>query len=391
MKSQYIGLAGYEVKEIDQKVDLVHIKALFDKRPTRCVRCGSSHLVSKGPYLRDVRHLKSYGTPSRLRISTRRWQCKDCRRTFVPMLPGILPGQRFSMPLRREIYQDHHDGICASRLARRMEIGHATVGRIYSQFTFLKAQERKYQSCPQVLGIDEHTLHKGRKFVTTFCNIKKHKVFEVLQGKSSSDLRSFLSSLKGRHKVKVICIDLSSSYRHLLKKWFPNAHIVADRFHVIRIVQYHFLKFCRQLVPEIKNKRGMLNALRKNPENLKELDKERLKALFKAYPAMKQLYKKQLKVRQLLNLKHQDKRSFRKHSKKYFQLDEELLDSGLQSMETLATTLKDWAEEIGRMWRFSKNNGVTEGFHRKMKLIQRCAYGFRNFENYRLRVIAHCG
>jgi transposase len=36
-------------------------------------------------------------------------------------------------------------------------------------------------------------------------------------------------------------------------------------------------------------------------------------------------------------------------------------------------------------------NGITEGFHRKMKLIQRRAYGFRNFANYRLRVIAQCG
>jgi transposase len=43
------------------------------------------------------------------------------------------------------------------------------------------------------------------------------------------------------------------------------------------------------------------------------------------------------------------------------------------------------------MWRFARNNGITEGFHRKMKLIQRRAYGFRNFENYRLRVIAQCG
>ena len=33
----------------------------------------------------------------------------------------------------------------------------------------------------------------------------------------------------------------------------------------------------------------------------------------------------------------------------------------------------------------------AEGFHRKMKLIQRRAYGFRNFNNYRLRVIAQCG
>jgi transposase len=106
---------------------------------------------------------------------------------------------------------------------------------------------------------------------------------------------------------------------------------------------------------------------------------------------MEQLYKKQLNVRQLLNLKHQGKRSCRKHSKKHFKLIDELLDCGLESMKTPATTLKDWAEEIGRMWRFSSYNGVTDGFHRKMKLIQRCAYGFRNFENYRLRVIAQCG
>jgi transposase len=49
------------------------------------------------------------------------------------------------------------------------------------------------------------------------------------------------------------------------------------------------------------------------------------------------------------------------------------------------------AQPIGAMWRFSKSNSITEGFHRKMKLIQRRAYGFRNFTNYRLRVIAQCG
>ena len=50
-----------------------------------------------------------------------------------------------------------------------------------------------------------------------------------------------------------------------------------------------------------------------------------------------------------------------------------------------------WIEPIACMWRTTRNNGITEGFHRKMKLIQRRAYGFRNFENYRLRVIAQCG
>ena len=68
-----------------------------------------------------------------------------------------------------------------------------------------------------------------------------------------------------------------------------------------------------------------------------------------------------------------------------------LSESGLQAALTLAKAPSDWREEIVRMWRFSRNNGITEGFHRKMKLIQRRAYGFRSFNNYRLRVIAQCG
>ena len=43
-----------------------------------------------------------------------------------------------------------------------------------------------------------------------------------------------------------------------------------------------------------------------------------------------------------------------------------------------------------RMWRFTKNNGITEGFHTKMEMISRRAFGFRNFDNYRLRVRVMC-
>ncbi len=57
----------------------------------------------------------------------------------------------------------------------------------------------------------------------------------------------------------------------------------------------------------------------------------------------------------------------------------------------LAATLKSWLEPIVRMWRFTKSNGITEGFHTKMEMLSRRAYGFRNFENYRMRVLAQCG
>ena len=63
----------------------------------------------------------------------------------------------------------------------------------------------------------------------------------------------------------------------------------------------------------------------------------------------------------------------------------------LSPLRALAKTLRSWLEAIVAMWRFSKTNGITEGFHTKMEMISRRAYGFRNFENYRLRVLTHCG
>ena len=59
--------------------------------------------------------------------------------------------------------------------------------------------------------------------------------------------------------------------------------------------------------------------------------------------------------------------------------------------KALAATLKDWIEPIVSMWRFSRSNGITEGFHTKMEMLSRRAFGFRNFENYRMRVLAQCG
>ena len=69
---------------------------------------------------------------------------------------------------------------------------------------------------------------------------------------------------------------------------------------------------------------------------------------------------------------------------------EQLTAAGLAPLVALGHTLEAWTPEIGCMWRLSRNNGITEGFHNKMETISRVAYGFRNFENYRLRVKVLC-
>jgi transposase len=170
--------------------------------------------------------------------------------------------------LREHLYQQHNEGICASVLAHRQGIGQPTVGRIYTQFTERKARERISLDCPRVLGIDEHSLHKKQRFATTFCDLKNRRVFDLAAGKSEADLQPFLSQLRGRDKVQVVCIDLSNSYRALIKRWFPRAMIVADRFHVVQVVMRHLLGIARQVYPQLAWKRSGLNLLRTRGDRL---------------------------------------------------------------------------------------------------------------------------
>ncbi len=82
----------------------------------------------------------------------------------------------------------------------------------------------------------------------------------------------------------MVCIDLSPAYRALIKRYFPNAKIVADRFHVIRIAQHHFLKLFLEIAPEITKHSGFLATLRKHPDRLTLDQKEKLQYLFSKYP-----------------------------------------------------------------------------------------------------------
>jgi len=390
MRAVKIGIKGYRyVRSESEEKEIVHVE--LESRPKVCPRCGSSNVVGKGRYERRARHLDTFGRSSELRIATGRKQCRGCGKSFLPEMPGLRPWKRSTEPWRESIYRDHDDGICATRMAKTREVGSASVARIYGEFTSRKARERLSLECPLVLGIDEHRVHRGMPFATTFCDLKNHRIFDIVPGRSEGELRAFLSRLKGREKVRVVCIDLSNPYRRMVRTYFPRAKIVADRFHVMRIIIHHFMELARQIAPEIKNHRGFLSALRKRKDHLDARDHERLLKLFARYPALAPLYEKMHALRSLMSLKHQTKRACRPLAAALLELISELRQSAFAPLVTLAQTLQVWSEPLAAMWRFTKNNGITEGFHRKMKLIQRRAYGFKNFNNYRLRVIAQCG
>lgn len=407
-----IGLRGYRVISVDEQRDLttLHLQTRFDERAQGCPYCQAEgteasrsedagrRLYSKGPYRRKVKHLRAFGRPVFLQIHTRRYQCRDCSRSFIPELRGIQRYRHSTEPFRRRVYQMQRDGVSVKASADRNGLGSATVERIYHEHTERKVRERSNRPCPAILGIDEHFIRSqragkrhGRKFATTLCNLKTHRVFDIVEGRSPAELAHYFSRLSGRERVRVVCIDLSSSYRSLIRRYFPNARIVADRFHVVRIIQQQFMDLFRQFAPEIKHHRGYLAALRTSPARLSDYRRSLLLKLFEAHPEVEAVYRQMRKTIDLINLKTAKARKAKSYIRELLLIMKELKNSGFAAMKSLARTLEQWIEPIACMWRFRKTNGITEGFHRKMKLIQRRAYGFRNFENYRLRVIAECG
>jgi len=239
-----------------------------------------------------------------------------------------------------------------------------------------------------VLGIDEHFFTRKRGYATTFVDLGKHHVFDVKLGRSEASLRSYLSALPNRNNVKVMVMDLSETYRSIAKRYFPKATIVADRFHVVRLVNHHFLKVWQQQHPEGRKNRGLLSLMRRHEWNLKQEQRDNLIKYLDDYPGLKALYEAKQNLMRYLLLKTLNAKRMQRKLPGFLELIEHLHQSPLRA---LAKTLESWLEPIVAMWRFSKTNGITEGFHTKLEMISRRAYGFRNFENYRLRVIAHCG
>jgi transposase len=116
--------------------------------------------------------------------------------------------------------------------------------------------------------------------------------------------------------------------------------------------------------------------------------REKINNLLEDFPVLKAMYQVKQKLNQFLLLKTLNRKKAKRKLPGFLKLIKQLSESPLNK---LANTLTSWLEPIVAMWRFSKSNGITEGFHTKMEMMTRRAFGFRNFENYRLRALTHCG
>ena len=384
-----LGLPGYQITGIERVGGELRIRVRH-AGPVSCPHCGGLRLRSKGRCGRTLRHEDWGLRHSVIELEARKWLCQACGRQFRQRFPGIQPWQRASEAFQRQIFRLHLDGINRSLLGRREGIGAATVQRYFQAGLVRQFGQWHPPRCPPVLGIDEHFFTRRNGFATTLCDLRRHKVYDVVLGRSESALAAYFERLEGKAEVKLVCMDLSSSYRSLVRKHFPNALIIADRFHVIRLVNHHFLACWRELDPVGSKNRGLLSLMRRHRHNLKPEQLARLMNYLAGLPALEQIYLFKQRLCYLLLKKHRTRRQCQPLAARYLKAVDQLRESGLAQLVQLGETLHNWRNEIGLMWRFTRNNSMTEGFHTKMELINRQAYGFRNFNNYRMRVKILC-
>lgn len=389
LDSSVLGLPGFEIESAEGN-DPVLLKVKYTGEVS-CPYCSGRVLRVKDRWTRELRHAGFGNRACRLIVDARKFLCQTCGRYFNQRFPGIGRWMRSTEPYRRQIFRQHQHGISQRSLAQLERLGSATVERWYQQLLEVKSHERWDSFCPRILGIDEHFFSKKHGYATTLCDLERRRVFDVTLGRSENALEGYFDRLLGKDKVRVVCMDLSSTYRAVVRKHLPKALIVADRFHVIRLVNHHFLGAWSRLDPKGRANRGLLSLVRRHVERLRPEQDLRLREYLRTQPAFEAIYHfKQHLVRMLLT-KHRTAQQCRQMLPRFLSSVQELRSSPISSLSALGDTLWTWREEIVRMWRFTRNNGITEGFHTKMEMISRRAFGFRNFENYRLRVKVLCG
>ena len=206
----------------------------------------------------------------------------------------------------------------------------------------------------------------------------------MVEGRSSGELQAALGHIPGRENVNIVTMDLSSTYRSFVKGFFPNAKIVADKFHVVRLLHPTINKRRVEITGD-KRKNPVRKLLLKNGKDLDFFTKSAIYKFLERYPELKEIYHYKEALHGLYRVK-----GYRRAHKAFVAMTDRMANSNLKEIKTLRKTLLKWREEILNYFKTRHTNGRTEGFNGKAKLIMRRAYGYKSFKNYRLRVLNAC-
>lgn len=325
----------------------------------------------------------------RLKILKRRFSCKPCRRPFTEPIPGVLPGRRTTQRFRAAVMAACEKYTDLKRVREEFKVSYEFIYSAYYERLRLNLREREGAPWPSAIGIDEHAYGKNKEFrrtqfVTTIVNHNQGKMFEAVIGKTQAELEIATAHIPGRENVQWATIDMCDPYRNYIRSFFPNAKIVADKFHVLRLLTPALLKKRK----EISGTRADLRAkklLLMSGKNLTYSERLALDRFLARYPDMHELYGWKERLHSFYRTL-----GYGRAYEAYKRLMDDMSVSFLPEIQTLRKTLLKWKEEILNYFSSRLTNARLEGFNCKASALKRRAYGYRNPENYRIQLLHAC-
>src|SRR5919199_4863036 len=379
------------------------IGIIFQIEPIRkesvCPRCQTkSHRVHQN-HRYIVKDLPWEEKPVFLEINRRQFKCEKCRKPFSEELDFIrkrrnytkrLATQTIEEVLKNDIHSVAKKGIVTTEEIERM-LKDAAEELLKSKPTELRR-----------LGIDEIALIKGKgNYCGVLIDLEKSKLIGIMPARTQEEISRLLRGWGKEvlESIEEVSIDLWKGYKTLVKELMPNVQVVADRFHVMAQINKELdiqRKREKRKVEDLIKAANTPEDKAKHEQVLEGLKKSKYVLLKNEKDLNEEQGSKLIQVKEVSNnLKrmHELKEEIRKIFEQTNNWLTGLFNLGIwlasakKYFPASQNTIIRWLDEIIAYFDNRTTSGVVEGINNKLKLIKRSAYGFRNFENYRIRCL----
>lgn len=362
------------------------IPASYDVAPDHCEKCGAvGNLYKHGTKTTVYVDAPVHGRQTFIEVKRLRFRCRDCGGTFMQHLPDMDDSRRMTVRCRNYIAQQ---ALLKpnTHVAEDVGVNEKVIRQIASEHhaTLMEEHNRTIRA-PRVLGIDE--LKIGKEMRAIFTDIETSWPIELLPGRGVNEVVHFLGNLPGRHETEVVTIDMWRPYREAVAYTMPQAVIVVDKWHVIRLANDAMETARRRYQGLLKDKdrrelkRGKAIFL-KAPYNLTDTELLNLDGWLKNVPELEGAYETKEAFKAIW--KHRTSAGAREALHTW-------RDGIPENLVTLfrpaLTATKNWEAEIMNYFDHGRfTNAATEARNRVVKMTNRLGAGY-SFDAIRARTL----
>jgi len=383
------GIQGYKYVNTKYRGGAVIFTITHKPDELVCSHCGSRQVARRGTVTRRFRVVPIGRKPVWISLAIQRVFCMSC--FLVRQVdPGFADRRRsYTKAFERYVLELSRFATIKD-IAAHLGVSWGLVKDIQKRNLMMRYQRPKLGHLKRI-AIDEISIGKGHRYLTIVLCLETGAVVFVGDGKGAEALAPFFKRLsRSRAKVEAVAIDMSPAYISAVMENLPNATLVFDHFHVINLYNDRLSNLRRTLYHEAdilgkKVIKGTRWLLLKNPENLDEERQEpqRLqKALDLNQPLFTAYYMKE-DLRQIWKQPSKEKA-------KTFLIDWvwRAGSSGISMLKKMARTIATHSTGILAYYDFPISTGPLEGTNNKIKTMKRQAYGFRDMEFFKHKIMA---